>query len=336
MKSPSYFAEVVEAQAKGKWIVIDEIQKAPQLLNEVHRLIEKKKYKFALSGSSARKLRTGGVNLLAGRALVFHLFPFCLKELGPNAGTSSPLEFGSLPAVILEKNNAMKIERLRAYVSTYLLEEIKAEALSRNLDSFTRFLTIAALANGQVTNLSNISRDAGVSRSTVTSYFEILKDTLIGTFLPAWNPRLRIKEVIHPKFYFFDTGVYRTLTDLIGEKPSPEEKGVLFETLIFNELKSYIEYSRRGGQLYYWRTHNGVEVDFIWKRGNRQFALEVKSSINWKPQFNKGLLALRELNNEKINVAGVYRGNRILKTKFGLVYPTHEFVTRLHQGKLFR
>ncbi len=197
-RSPDAFAKAVAARSPKEWIVVDEIQKAPHLLDEVHRLIETGGYRFALTGSSARKLKRGGANLLAGRAFIYHLHPLTIEEAAGHASMGKLLEFGALPKVLLEKEDQDKTERLRAYVSTYLTEEIRAEALSRNLGAFSRFLTAASLANGQVTNLSNIARDSGTSRSTVTSYFNILEDTLIGSFLPAWQPRLRMKEVGHP------------------------------------------------------------------------------------------------------------------------------------------
>jgi len=336
MRSPSYFAKAVEAGVKkGEWVVIDEIQKAPHLLDEVHRLLETKGIRFALSGSSARKLKRGGANLLAGRAFVYHLYPLTLAEIGSASVLNELLAFGSLPKVFFEASQANRIERLNAYVSTYISEEIKAEALSRNLPSFSRFLTIAALANGQVTNVSNIARDAGVSRTTVASYFTVLEDTLVGSFLPAWLPRLRIKEVNHPKFYLFDTGVTRALTERLGNVIAPEEKGVLVETLAFHELKCALEYHRVGGSLSYWRTHDGVEVDFVWQKGERTLAIEVKSSDSWKGSFGKGLMTFQELNRKKTICIGVYLGTKRLKEKFGVVYPFAEFAALLQNGNFF-
>lgn len=334
LRSPDHFAKVVEAQAPHHWIVVDEIQKAPQLLDEVHRLIETKKYRFALTGSSARKLKRGGANLLAGRAFVYHLHPLTFKETAGQASLASLLQFGSLPQVVLEKESSIKEERLRAYASTYLAEEIKAEALSRNLESFSRFLVTASLANGQVTNLSNTARDSGTSRSTVSSYFGVLVDTLLGSFLPAWQPRVRMKEVNHPKFYLFDCGVYRALTDRLGVAPSSEEKGVLFETLIFHELTCALSYGRKGGSLYYWRTQDGIEVDFIWKKADKIVAIEAKASAQWKPHFGKGLLTFKEELKGKVECLGVYLGDRRLKEKFGMVYPFPEFANLLQEGKI--
>jgi predicted AAA+ superfamily ATPase len=335
LRSPSAFAQAVEAQPPDRWIVIDEIQRAPLLLDEVHRLIEKDGRRFALSGSSTRKLRRGAANLLAGRAFVHHLFPLTHFELSKKTTLNAFLEFGGLPKIALETHPSIKIERLRAYVGTYLAEEIKAEAVSRNVERFSRFLRVAALANGQVTNLSNIARDCGMSRSTVSTHFSILEDTLVGAFLPAWQPRLKIKETGHPKFYFFDTGVFRELTDRGGESPSPEERGVLLETAVFHELRAAQEYQRKSGVLSYWRTHEGVEVDFVWTKGEKIVALEVNSSDTWKPTFGKGLLSLNSISKTPVTCLGVYTGPHRLKLPFGFVYPFEEFSALLQTGKLF-
>jgi predicted AAA+ superfamily ATPase len=334
LRSPGAFAQAVEAQPRNRWIVVDEIQKAPALLDEVHRLIEKEGRRFALSGSSARKLRRGVANLLAGRAFVYHLFPFTQFELSKTPSRNASLEFGGLPKIALEPTSSVKTERLRAYVGTYLAEEIKAEAVSRNAERFSRFLRVAALANGQVTNLSNIARDSGISRSTVSTHFSILEDTLIGAFLPAWQPRLKVKETGHPKFYFFDTGVFRELTDRGGESTTLEERGVLLETAVFHELRSAQEYLRKGGVLSYWRTHEGVEVDFVWTKREKIVAIEVKSSDTWKPAFGKGLLSLKANSKTPVTCLGVYAGPHRLKLPFGMVYPFEEFSSLLQTGKI--
>jgi predicted AAA+ superfamily ATPase len=334
LRSPGAFAQAVEAQSPDRWIVVDEIQRAPALLDEVHRLIEKDGRRFALSGSSARKLRRGAANLLAGRAFVHHLFPLTHFELSKNVPLNAFLEFGGLPKIALEKTSSIKIERLRAYVGTYLAEEIKAEAVSRNVERFNRFLRVAALANGQVTNLSNIARDSSMSRSTVSTHFSILEDTLIGAFLPAWQPRLKVKETGHPKFYFFDTGVFRELTDRGGESPTPEERGVLLETAVFHELRAAREYQRKSGTLSYWRTHEGVEVDFVWTKGEKTVAMEVKSADTWKSSYGKGLQSLKSISKSPVTCLGVFLGPRRLKLPFGFVYPFEEFSSLLQTGRI--
>src|SRR3990167_5622247 len=183
LSSPSTLREKVLATPKQTWIIIDEIQRLPILLNDVHSLIEDDGYHFALSGSSARKLKRGQANLLAGRALVKHLYPLVFGEYDNKINLEEALQFGTLPGIVTDTDN--RIERLEAYVGTYLREEIREEALTRNVQAFNRFLEIAGLTNGQVTNLSNISRDGAIPRATVSTYFEILVDTLLGQWLPA-------------------------------------------------------------------------------------------------------------------------------------------------------
>ncbi len=334
LRSPGYFAQSVLARPKGSWVVVDEVQKAPQILDEVHRLIESHGYRFALSGSSARKLNRGAANLLAGRALIYHLFPLTFAEYANWSRFPAALEYGCLPRVLLDDDAAMRGERLRAYVNTYLAEEVRAEALTRNIAGFSRFLTIAAIANGQVTNLSNIARDAGVARATVGAYFSILEETLIGAMLPAWLPRLRIKEVEHPKFYLFDCGVFRALIDRVGIPPSSEERGVLLETMILHELRAAMEYRRTGGQLCYWRTHDGVEVDFVWSRGARVVAIKVKGADTWKSQFADGLAAIQKAKGKQVRCFGVYTGRRRLQHGEITVLPVRQFLAELDAGRV--
>jgi len=331
--SPSAFRERVLAKnPKKTWIIVDEIQRMPNLLNDVHSLIENEGYQFALSGSSARKLKRSHANLLAGRALVKHMFPLTAAEYGDAVTLEKVLMFGSLPNVITDPDT--RIEQLEAYVGTYLREEIKEEALTRNVQAFGRFLEVAALMNGQVTNLSNLARDAAVPRTTVSTYFEILVDTLLGNWLPAWIPRAKVKEVAHPKFYFFDCGVVRGVQKLLRDKPSGVERGFLFETLVFNELNAHISYSNIGGELFYWRTADGNEIDFIWKRGSKVVAIEVKSSSRWKEEYNKGFRSLLSSKIVPQACYGIYCGQEILKKDFGLVLPWEEFLKRLYAGKI--
>jgi len=333
--SPAAFRERVLAHDPQKtWIILDEVQRAPLLLNEVHSLIESDGYRFALSGSSARKLKRGQANLLAGRALVKHMFPLVKSEYGELITLEEALAFGTLPSIVTDKTS--RIDQLEAYVGTYLREEIKAEALTRNVHAFGRFLEVAALINGQVTNLANIARDAAVPRATVSTYFEILVDTLLGSWLPAWSPRAKVKEVSHPKFYFFDCGVVRGIQKSLREKIGDTERGVLFETLVLHELNAYISYQGIGGELFYWRTADGAEVDFIWKRGSRIVAIEVKSSSRWKDQYNAGFQSLLSSNVKIGTCYGIYCGDEILKKKFGLVLPWEEFLKRLYAGEIIR
>lgn len=333
MSSPKAFRERVLAYDPQKtWIIVDEIQRIPELLNDVHSLIENDGYHFALSGSSARKLKRGQVNLLAGRALVRHMFPLTAAEYGDAVSMEEILMFGTLPSIMTD--SISRIDQLEAYVGTYLREEIKEEALTRNVQAFSRFLDVAALMNGQITNLSNISRDATVPRATVTTYFEILVDTLLGNWLPAWMPRAKVKEVAHPKFYFFDCGVVRAVQKLLRDPPSSSERGILFETLVFNELNAHISYENIGGELFYWRTTEGIEIDFIWKRGGNIVAIEVKSSSQWREEFNVGFRSLQSSSIKIKACYAIYLGQDILKKEWGFVLPWKEFLKRLYAGEI--
>ncbi|RME21447.1 MAG: ATP-binding protein, partial [Deltaproteobacteria bacterium] len=207
LRDLSLFRKRVLALTTGSWVVVDEVQRIPALLSELHALIAERgnEYRFALCGSSARKLRRMDVDLLAGRVFERRFFPLTAAEIGNDLDTERLLAFGALPKVCSEPHHAIDI--LEAYVHTYLQQEIQQEALVKDMGSFDRFLQVAAIMNGQVVNAAGISRDAGVARQTVQRFFTVLVDTLVGTWLPAWNPRLKVKEVSKPKFYFFDPGV---------------------------------------------------------------------------------------------------------------------------------
>lgn len=333
MSDPAAFRQRVLAHdPKKTWIIVDEVQRIPQLLNDVHSLLEDYGYQFALSGSSARKLKRGNANLLAGRALVKHMYPLTYMEYADAITLDEALAFGTLPAIVADKD--FRIDRLEAYVDTYLREEIKEEALTRNVQAFSRFLEIAALSNGQVTNLSNISRDAAVARATVSTYFEILTDTLLGAWLPAWTPRAKVKEVAHPKFYFFDCGVVRAIQKLLRDPVDSVSRGILFETFIFNELNAHISYENIGGELSYWRTLDGLEIDFIWTRGQKTVAIEVKSGIQWKKEYNRGLKSLSSSPIKPTACYAIYCGEQILKQEWGVVLPWQEFLNQLYQGHI--
>lgn len=255
------------------WIIIDEIQRVPELLNEVHRLIEEKRYKFILTGSSARKLRRGGVNLLAGRALTYHMYPLTAEELGDDFDLLTSLRFGNMPSVYRERN---KKKYLESYVSTYIVQEVLQEGLTRNLPAFSRFLQVASFSQGSVLNVSNIAKECSISRKIAENYFSILEDLLIAYFLPPFTKKARRRNVKHNKFYYFDVGVYRTLRPKGPLDLSDDIDGVSLETLVLHELKAMNEYHDLGYQIYFWRTHTGAEVDFV-LYGERNFlAVEVK------------------------------------------------------------
>ena len=286
-ENPSLLEEMIAAASQKKWVVIDEVQKIPQLLNEVHRLIEEKHVRFLLTGSSARSLRRGGANLLAGRAWTAHLFPLCSHEI-PDFQLDRYLQFGGQPAIY---GSAEPHEELAAYVQTYLREEILAEGLIRKLPPFARFLKAAALSNGTQLNFANISNDCQVSASTVREYYSILEDTLGGFNLEAWTESRKRKATTTAKFYFFDTGVTHTIAGTKELDRNSNLYGASFEQFIGMEIRAYLDYRRIREPLTFWRTTNGVEVDFLI---GEKAAIEVKSTARATEKDKKGLRALQE------------------------------------------
>jgi len=263
-------------------VVIDEIQRIPLLLDEIHWLLEQPQSPyFILTGSSARSLKRQQANLLAGRALTYHLYPLTVQELGQQFDLNRALSYGTLPAMYLENDIEVVRDRLRSYVETYLKEEIEREAQLRQIGSFVRFLNLAASENGQQVNYSNIARQAGVSYQTVKGYFHILEDTLIGQMLYPYNQSMRRRLSKQPKFYFFDTGVVRALTQRLSVplQPGTPEYGHIFEHFIILEAIRYNHYYKRDYQLSYYRTSAGAEVDLvITMPDGRTIAVEIKTN----------------------------------------------------------
>ncbi len=302
-------------------IIIDEIQKLPHLLDEVHLLIEKYNVRFLLTGSSTRKLRRGGVNLLGGRARSRMLHPFIYEELKKEFDLIKALKFGSLPSIYFSD---APLEDLRSYTGDYLREEIASEALVRNIPAFSRFLEIAALCNGQLINYTKISNDAQVPNTTVQEYFQILKDTLIAFEVPAWKKSLRRKPIQTSKFYFFDIGVARYLQHRFELPPKTPEFGDAFESYIAHELKAFCDYTDQG-ELCYWRSASGYEVDFIL---NDAHAIEVKAKEILSEQDLKGLIALRE--EKKLQTYTVICMEKHSRVVNGIhIQPWKEFLTQL-------
>jgi predicted AAA+ superfamily ATPase len=330
LRDPSLLRKEIEA-TPAEWVVLDEIQQVPELLDEVQSLLDHRRAKFALSGSSARKLRRGGANLLGGRALVRSMFPLTVAEMGAPKRVEDLFELGTLPLVVTSPED--RLELLESYALTYLDEEIKAEALVRDLGAFTRFVECASLANGQVTNLSAISRDAAVQRSTVQGYFQILEDTLIGHWLPAFRPRARIKEQAHPKFYWFDAGVARAMARRIREPIERAERGPLLETYVFHELRAFAHDARLSGALSYWGTPSRTEVDFIWSRGKTAAAIEVKAQARWRKEDGDGLRALASAL-PLASQSAVYLGSERVVDGEVVVYPLLDFLAELYRGRI--
>lgn len=319
----SLFYEELKTLPENSWVVVDEIQRLPNLLNEVHRLIEENKLSFALTGSSARKLRRSGVNLLAGRADKLSMYPLTPKELGSDFNLDEVLRFGSIPLVLARKDN--KQESLNSYVQMYLKEEIKAEALVRNLSGFVRCLPVLALYNGQVLNVSSTARDAGVSRTTVNGFVEILEDTLLINKLPAFEAGLRVRERKHPKLYWIDPGLVRAAKKIKGEV-SDLEKGGLFESYIYMCLKAKVDYETEFDEISYWSPSStkNLEVDFLLQNQNEIVAIEVKTSKRIRPEDLRGLKAINELDKVKRRVL-VYLGDKRLEKEGIEIFPFEDF-----------
>jgi predicted AAA+ superfamily ATPase len=282
IRSPNELRSRLDALAKPpSFVVIDEVQRVPSLLNEVHSLIEERQQKFALTGSSARKLRRGAANLLAGRALLNHLFPLTYRELGGDFSLERVLRWGSLPAVINEKNPDVRNALLRTYVDVYLREEIREEQLVRNLDPFARFLEAAAQSSGHIINFSKIAREAGTDSKGVARYFQILEDTLLGFFLEPYHSSIRKRQRQQAKFYLFDIGVKRALEGALRTEPSPQtyEWGRAFEHLVILEAHRLNAYLQFDYKFSYLKTQGQLEIDLIAeRRGEPTWAIEIKSA----------------------------------------------------------
>jgi predicted AAA+ superfamily ATPase len=281
-REPQRLAERVAA-ARGRldWVVIDEVQKVPKLLDVVHAEIERSGTRFALTGSSARKLKRGSTNLLAGRAFVYHLFPLTITELGDAFDLHEALEYGTLPGHLDLSMPTDKAEFLRAYALTYLKEEVWAEQFVRNLDPFRAFLAVAAQCNGEIINYARISRDVGVDAKTVQSYFQILEDTLLAHVLEPYHRSVRKRQSQSPRFYFFDTGVCRALSRTLNVplNAGTYAYGRAFEHFFITEIVRRCAYLKNDYRLSHLRTKDGAEVDLVIERpGDSTVLLEIKSS----------------------------------------------------------
>ena len=340
-QNPGNLGPMIGTRPEKSWVVVDEIQKIPELLDEVHRLIEAKGWRFALCGSSARKLRRGGVNLLGGRAVTRYLDAFSYKELKIAFDSKFSLQWGFLPYVQLDRKNAADI--LNAYVNTYIKEEIKEEGIVRRLPPFLRFLNIAGQLNGQLINRHNISREAAVPRSTVDVYFSILEDTLLGHFLPAYRPNLKVREQTHPKFYWFDPGVARAAAGLVFDPVDRLWMGIALENMIYHELRVYNLTQNRNRPIFFYRTGAGSEIDFIIETRKRQqtasahiVCLEVKLAEKWDRKWERPMRSLRAHKNIRVDkMMGIYTGNRAYHFDGIDVLPLTDFLERLHDGQIF-
>lgn len=290
LASPGRLDTKIPATHRG-WVIIDEIQKVPELLDEVHRLIEKRKLRFALTGSSARKLRRKGVNLLAGRALSMSMHPLTRSELGTAFDLKHSLRYGQLPNAYVDANPRAF---LASYVKTYLREEVLQEGLTRNLGAFARFLEAISFSQGTLLNVSAVASDCHVERKVVEDYVTILEDLMIGVRVRPFQKRAKRRLTAHPKFYFFDAGVYRAIRPR-GPLDSPDEiDGPAFETLLMQELRAHDAYGELGYELCYWRSYSGHEVDLVLYGERGLHAFETKRASRLRRDDYAGIRAFAE------------------------------------------
>lgn len=336
LRDPGLFAGELRTLRRGATVVVDEVQRLPTLLNEVHRFIEERRLRFVLLGSSARKLKHAGTNLLAGRAVQRQLLPLLPAELGRDFDLGTVLRSGSLPLIW---NAADRRDALEACVQLYLKQEIQAEALVRNLPGFARFLPVAGVFHGQVLSVAGLARDAGVARTTVEGYLGILADTHVAWLLPAFDAKLRVKERRHPKLYWTDSGMVRAVRREF-HAPTAAERGPLFEGWIGQLLRAYGEPASGlpdpfDGLSYWAPAEGGIEVDFIVKTGRRFVAIEAKAKTSLAPADFKGLRAIRDLSGLSRRIL-VYEGPRPQRTADGIdVLPVRSFIESLTAGSLW-
>jgi uncharacterized protein len=322
---PSRLKRFLSKDSK-QWIVIDEIQKVPSLLDEVHRLIEEESRRFILTGSSARKLKQQGVNLLAGRALTYKLFPLTAIELGSSFDLAHSLEFGHMPT-IYDKQSLNKSDYLHSYIKTYLKEEVMQEGLARDLSAFSRFLESASFSQGQVLNISAIARDASVKVNTVAGYFDLLEDMLIAYRLPVFTKRAKRRLVSHPKFYFFDAGIYYHLRPKSILDSVSELHGAGLETLVLQDLLAVNEYNKLNYQIFYWRTSHGTEVDFVLLGDKKLLAIEIKHSSKVSRSDLSGLKSFMK-DYPEVEPYLLYLGHSKQEIDGVKVIPVAEFIQR--------
>lgn len=323
---PERLAELMNGNPRVKTIILDEIQKVPELLDMVHKIIENKKgVRFILTGSSARKLKRSGVDLLAGRALLKTMHPFMAAELGSDFHLASALKFGMLPLVL---NSVNPEDVLKTYIALYLKEEVQMEGLVRNIGNFSRFLEAISFSHGSTLNTTQVASDCQVGRKAVEGYLEILEDLLLGFRISVFTKRAKRYLSQHPKFYYFDTGIFNSLRPQ-GPLDTPEQMaGAALEGLVAQHLRAFSAYSSNQQTLYFWRTKSGVEVDFIFYGGKIFWALEVKNAKAIRPSDLNGLLAFKE-DYPEAELFLIYRGTERLKIKGVLCIPCEEFLKNL-------
>src|SRR3972149_10653487 len=326
LAAPQRLGDRIPQGHKG-WVVVDEVQRVPELLDEVHRLIESRRLRFVLTGSRAPKLRRRGVNRLAGRALTRHLHPLTALELGTDFDLQRALRWGCLPLACTSDNPQ---DYLKTYAPTYLREEVQQEGFARNIGAFSRFLEAASFSQGSVLNMTAVARECAVPVKVVEDYFSILEDLLIAVRLPVFSRRAKRRMIAHPKFYFFDAGVFQTIRPH-GPLDAPEQvHGPALETLFLQQVRALNDYEDLGYRLHYWRTANGDEVDFVLygDRGLRAFAVHMADNV--RPDDLRSLLRFRE-DFPEAKTHLLYLGKRRWHDRGIEVLPFSDCVSKLDQ-----
>ena len=320
----------IAAGGAGKIVIIDEVQKIPELLDVVHGLIEDGTgLQFILTGSSARKLKRTGVDLLAGRAVIKTMHPFMASELKESFSLAKSLKFGMIPLIV---NSLDPAETLASYVALYLREEVQMEGIVRNIGAFSRFLEAVSFSHGSTLNVSDVARECQVKRKTVDNYLSILDDLLLSFRVPIFSRRAKRHLISHPKFYYFDSGVFRSLRPA-GPLDSPHEiDGGALEGLVAQHLRAWVAYSNNASTLYYWRTKSGVEVDFVLYGENTFLAIEVKNSSRINSKMLKGLKTFKD-DYPEAQAMILYRGEERLVINDILCLPCEQFLQQLTPGE---
>ena len=327
---PERLAERLRGAPPGCDVVVDEIQRVPELLNVVHVLIQSGiGRRFILAGSSARKLRRGGVNLLAGRAVVGSMHPFMAGEMGNRFDLDASLDLGTVPTVVSSPDPP---SALAAYAALYVEQEVRAEGLARDIGSFSRFLEAAAFSHAATLNVSEVARECETSRSTVAGYLELLEDLLLSFRLPVFTRRAKRRLVAHPRFFYFDCGVFRSLRPAGPFDRPAEIAGPALEGLVAQHLRAWIAYSKSDARLYYWRTRGGAEVDFVLYGTPGLWALDVMNADRVRPADLRGLTAFGDEYPEARRVL-LYRGEHRLLRREILCLPVEPFLKGLNPDR---
>lgn len=327
---PETLLDLVRGQPQAGTVIIDEVQKIPVLLDAVHQLMEEKRgHQFVLTGSSARKLKRGGTDLLAGRAALKTMHPFMAAELGPKFRLDRALETGTLPVILGSTNSE---EALRSYVALYLKEEVQLEGFVRKIGDFARFLEIVSFSHASRLNVSKISRECETERKTVDGYISILEDLLLATKIPIFKKRAKRQVSEHPKFYLFDAGVFQALRPRGPLDRTHDIEGQALEGLVAQHLRAWIAYGTKAYDLYFWRTRSGVEVDFVVYGEDGFWAVEVKNARRIRPEDVRSLRAFGEDFPESRRLL-LYRGAERLSLDGVICLPCEEFLVRLHPDK---